>query len=61
MSLEYSQRICPFWHCSLQGAITCSISSEVPFCSFNYARDKFLDCGIYLTEMEKIIKKKGVR
>lgn len=57
MSLEYSDRICPFWNYPLCGDSKCVCLVSEEFCSFKYAKDRFLDCGIYLTEMEKRIKK----
>ena len=54
MSFEYSTRICPFWECSLKGRLRCSITEE--FCSYNFAKDKFLDCIEYLTEVGRKVR-----
>jgi len=55
MSLEYSDRICPFWIFGLRGKRGCLVSDE--FCSFNYAKDRFINCVFYLSEIQKKIKK----
>ena len=57
MSLEYSDRICPFWQCSLGGKYICSICSvDGKLCGFKFAKEKFLSCSDYLSEVQKKIK-----
>ncbi len=47
MCFEYCIKICPYWNCSLKGKIKCLVSEE--FCSFNFAKDKYLDCMEYIS------------
>jgi len=59
MSLEYSDRICPFWRVSLYGHFKCLLqcSTTKEFCSLNYAKDRFLNCIEYLSQVQKMVAK----